>query len=356
MEFSAKENQPNQKVSYKNAGVDIDEANQFVSDIKPAIQKTLRPEVKKSQSGYAGLFQLDLQKYPDPILCATTDGVGTKLKLAIDHNQLEAIGIDCVAMCANDLICMGAEPLFFLDYFACGKLVKEQANRVIQGITDALYQVGASLLGGETAEMPGFYQPPKFDVAGFMVGVVGRDQVITGQSIADQDLVVGFASSGLHSNGFSLIHKLIELKQIDLNDPLVDGILLKDALLQPTILYVRLVLELIKNTTIKGLAHITGGGLIENVARILPTGLVARINADKIPVLPVYQYLRAKKVVESKEMWRVFNQGIGLVLVLDPKNLDLLNQTAQKMGIAPVVLGQIEKQKPDATNQVLIQE
>ena len=336
-------------ITYSDAGVSIDTGNDFVDAITPLIKKTTRPEVMAPLGGYAGLFKLDLKKYPDPVLVSTTDGVGTKLKLAFEIGIFNQLGADLVGMCVNDLICCGAEPLFFLDYFATGKLELKVAKEVVAGITAALQDIRCSLIGGETAEMPGFYQKGEFDIAGFAVGAVNRDKIIDGSTTKEGDTVLGLLSSGVHSNGFSLVRKILEKNSIDVKkDPI------GKELLTPTRIYVNPVLALLEKFPLKGIAHITGGGLVENVPRVLPENLSARIERKKIPTPPLFSRLQKLGGVPDSEMWRVFNMGIGLVLVVSPNDEKNILDELKKMNFPAVRIGTIIKRPTGNEGVVLI--
>lgn len=306
------------RATYKDAGVDIAAGNSFVNMIKPLVKATSRPEVLADIGGFGGLFSLNASKYKNPVLVSGTDGVGTKLKIAFMADRHDTVGIDLVAMCVNDIIVQGAEPLFFLDYLATGKLLPEKAAEIVKGIAEGCKQAGCALIGGETAEMPGFYADGEYDVAGFTVGVVDRDNIIDGSCISVGNKLIGIASSGLHSNGYSLARKLVFDRmglKIDSEMPGTDSSV-ADMLLTPTRIYVRSILNLLKDFSINGIAHITGGGLLENVPRILPKGCVANINLDswKRPLL--FDILRDAGNVERDEMYRTFNMGIGMVLAV----------------------------------------
>lgn len=343
-------------MTYKEAGVDIDSADRLIEEIIPAVNKTCRPEVISNLGGYAGLFALNLKKYPEPLLVSTTDGVGTKLKLAFEMNQFNTIGQDLVAMCVNDLICCGAEPLFFLDYFATGKLDVPTARTVIEGIASSLAKINCALIGGETAEMPGFYPKGEFDLAGFAVGAVNRDKVIDGRKITSGNKIIGLLSSGLHSNGFSLVRKIIEEACLDLHKPV--GNLKKplgEVLLTPTEVYVNPILSLINKFPILGIAHITGGGLIENVPRILPEGMTAHFDKTKIPTPPIFKLLQEWGSVPESEMWRVFNMGIGMVIVVPDKEEKNILDELKKMNCPAKAVGEIRERKNLSEAQVEIE-
>ena len=308
--------------TYKNAGVDKEEGYKTVNLIKPYAKKTYNKNVLTELGHFGALYELD--KYRNPVLVSGTDGVGTKIMIALEVGKLDTIGIDCFAMCANDISCHGAQPLFFLDYLACGKLDAIQASEIIKGISNACEQTNCVLIGGETAEMPGMYKQGDYDVAGFCVGVVEKENIITGENIEKEDVVIGIASSGLHSNGFSLARKIFT----DLYEPLNDKPIW-ETLLTPTSLYSKLVTELIKENNIKGVAHITGGGLYENVPRIIPNGLCANIFIENIPKQEIFTLLQKRGNIETKEMFGTFNMGVGLVIVVNQADA---SQVLQKIG------------------------
>ncbi|MDO8518672.1 MAG: phosphoribosylformylglycinamidine cyclo-ligase [Deltaproteobacteria bacterium] len=324
------------KTTYSDAGVSIDAGNDFVDNITPLIKKTARPEVMAPLGGYAGLFKLDLKKYPDPVLVSTTDGVGTKLKLAFETGIFTTVGQDLVGMCVNDLICCGAEPLFFLDYFATGKLELKVAEEVVRGIVETLKDINCSLIGGETAEMPGFYAKGEFDIAGFAVGVVNQDRIVDGKQTKEGDAVIGLASSGVHSNGFSLVRKILEKNKIDPSKNPIGR-----ELLTPTRIYVNPVLSLLKKFSLKGIAHITGGGLVENIPRVLPDSLAAHIEKKNVPVHPLFRKLQEMGGVPEEEMWRVFNMGVGLVIVSAPSDEKSILAELKKMNYPACRIGTI---------------
>jgi phosphoribosylformylglycinamidine cyclo-ligase len=305
-------------MTYKAAGVDIEAGNRFVNLIKPLVKATSRPEVLTDIGGFGGLFSLNTRKYPDPVLVASTDGVGTKLKLAFQLDRHDTVGIDLVAMCVNDIIVQGAEPLFFLDYFATGALAPEKAAEVVKGIAEGCKHAGCALIGGETAELPGFYAPGEYDLAGFTVGVVDRNAIIDGSTMQVGEALIGIASSGLHSNGYSLARKIVaERLGNDLDAILPElGVPLGEVLLQPTRIYVKPILNLLRSFQIQGMAHITGGGLLENVPRMLPRHGKALIRTDKWPKPPIFEVLREAGKLEASELYRTFNYGIGLVMAV----------------------------------------
>ncbi|MFD1954874.1 phosphoribosylformylglycinamidine cyclo-ligase [Paenibacillus thailandensis] len=305
--------------AYKKAGVDIAAGNEAVERMKKHVNKTMRPEVLAGLGGFGGLFGLNKDKYEEPVLVSGTDGVGTKLKLAFAMDKHDTIGIDAVAMCVNDIIVQGAEPLFFLDYLACGKVVPEKIESIVKGIADGCLQAGCALIGGETAEMPGMYQDGEYDIAGFTVGVVDKKKMIDGSAIAPGDVVLGLASSGVHSNGFSLVRRLLLEEsgyRLDEALPELDGAKLGDVLLEPTRIYVKPALKLIDSVQVKGMAHITGGGFIENIPRMLPDGVNVNIEYGSWPVLPIFSLMQQKGNITNRDMFTTFNMGIGLVIVV----------------------------------------
>lgn len=335
-----------QTLTYQKAGVDIDSANQFIELIKPIVKRTLRPEVLTSIGGFGGLFEIPLERYRKPVLVSGTDGVGTKLKLACELDRHDTIGIDLVAMCVNDVIVCGAEPLFFLDYFATGKLSVATAKRIIEGIADGCQQANAALIGGETAEMPGLYQGDDYDLAGFCVGIVERDRIITGDDVKKGDALIGIASSGPHANGFSLIRKIIEVTNVDMNATLADRTF-ADTLLEPTRIYVKSLLALIEQYTVKAVAHITGGGLLENIPRVLPSQYKAMIDRTSWQMPEIFQWLQKEGHIEEQEMWRTFNCGIGLVVCVAAEDVGSVIETLTTMGESAWQLGIIDDRQAD---------
>ena len=333
--------------TYKAAGVNIDTANEFVDRIKPIIKTTARKEVVSGIGGFGGLFRFDTAKMKNPILVSSTDGVGTKLKIAQLMNKHDTIGIDLVAMSVNDVVVQGAEPLFFLDYLATSKLELEKSVQIVEGIVNGCKQAGCTLLGGETAEMPGFYQPGEYDLAGFCVGVVEQEKLIDGSTISINDRIVGLASSGLHSNGFSLARNvLIEKGKLSMNAQLPE--LSKSIgleLLEPTRIYVKSLLKIFKNFNIKGLVHITGGGFYDNIPRIIPDVCRAVITRNTWDIPPIFSVIQNIGNVEEKEMFRVFNMGIGMMMIVSEKEcqeiIDLLNVLGEKA----YLIGAIEKKE-----------
>ena len=315
-------------LTYKDAGVDIDAGNDLVDRIKPLVKRTLRPEVLAGLGGFGGLFALPPDRYREPVLVSGTDGVGTKLMLAHYLNRHDTIGIDLVAMCVNDVLVQGAEPLFFLDYFACGRLDVDVAQDVVAGIAEGCVQAGAALIGGETAEMPDMYPKGEYDLAGFCVGAVERSEMIDGRSIAAGDALIGIASSGPHSNGYSLIRKVLDIA----GDESIGGRPAADALLEPTRIYVKPVLALMATTTIKGLAHITGGGISENVPRMLPDGVRASIDTSTWEQGPVFDWLARHGNIATDEMRRTFNCGVGMIVAVAARDADAAIALLAKQG------------------------
>lgn len=322
-----------QGLSYREAGVDIDKGNEAVNLIKPLVKSTYRSEVMTELGGFGGLFALDTKKYREPILVSGTDGVGTKLKLAFQMNKHNTIGIDLVAMCVNDILVSGAEPLFFLDYLAVGKLEPLQVKEIVEGIAEGCRQAGCALIGGETAEMPGFYRVGEYDVAGFAVGVVEKSEIINGSEIVPGDIILGLPSSGLHSNGFSLARKVfLEKAGLYLGENIEElGGKLGDVLLEPTRIYVSLIQKILNSCKVKGLAHITGGGLTENIPRVLPENCQGVICKDSWPVLPVFRMLERLGKISPEEMYRTFNMGIGMVLILEPKEAEKVKELCSQL-------------------------
>jgi phosphoribosylformylglycinamidine cyclo-ligase len=334
--------------TYKDAGVDIDAGDELVERIKPAVKRTLRPEVIGGLGGFGGLFRVP-KGYRDPVLVSGTDGVGTKLKLAIDYDAHDEVGIDLVAMCVNDVAVVGAEPLFFLDYFSTPRLDVEIATRVIAGIAHGCEIAGATLIGGETAEHPGMHTANEYDLAGFCVGIVEHDRIIDGSSIAADDTVVGIASSGLHSNGYSLIRHILKARPNAATEMLEDRPLI-DHLLTPTRIYARAVLQLIGKVPVKGFAHITGGGLLENVPRVLPPGLGVKLRRDSWTPPPVFGWLESVGVA-PREMYRTFNCGIGMVAVVAREDVEATLGELTAAGERASVIGSVV---PDAEQAVTI--
>ncbi|TNF19982.1 MAG: phosphoribosylformylglycinamidine cyclo-ligase [Rhodobacteraceae bacterium] len=328
-------------LSYAEAGVDIDAGNALVERIKPAAKRTARPGVMSGLGGFGALFDLKAAGFDDPILVGATDGVGTKLRIAIDTREVDGVGIDLVAMCVNDLVCQGAEPLFFLDYFATGKLETETAARIIEGIAEGCVRSGCALIGGETAEMPGMYPPGDFDLAGFAVGAMERGQALP-RGVEVGDVLLGLASDGVHSNGYSLVRRIVERSGLGWDDacPWQEG-RLGAALLTPTRLYVRQALEAIRAGGVHALAHITGGGLTENLPRVLDEGQGAEIDLAAWTLPPVFRWLVAEGGLAQAELLKTFNAGIGMVLVVDASRAETLSAQLTAAGEGVVRLGQV---------------
>ena len=337
--------------SYEDAGVSIEHGNELVQRLKKTVASTHREGVMGGLGGFGALFDLGSLNYKHPVLVSGTDGVGTKIKLAIDNNRHESIGIDLVGMCVNDLIVQGADPLFFLDYFACSSLDVDVAETVIAGIAKGCELAGCSLIGGETAEMPGMYQAGEYDLAGFCVGVVEKEDIITGQSVAEGDVLIAVASSGCHSNGYSLVRKIVDVTNQDLSESL-EGKPLLEHLLEPTRIYVKQILGLIKEVPVKAIAHITGGGLIENIPRVIPDNLSVKIDSSSWKLPSIFEWLREQGNVETHEMHKTFNCGVGLVLVLDKENVAHALSFLEKTGENAWVIGKAIKDK--SINRVLI--
>ncbi len=324
-------------LTYKDSGVDIDAGNELVERIKPMVAKTRRPEVMAGLGGFGGLFALQPGKYREPVLVSGTDGVGTKLKLAQQLNRHDTIGIDLVAMCVNDVLVQGAEPLFFLDYFACGKLQVDTAAAVVAGIADGCELAGAALIGGETAEMPDMYADGEYDLAGFCVGAIERSEMIDGQAITAGDVIIGLRSSGPHSNGYSLIRRVLE----QATDKNIDGRPAAEVLLAPTRIYVRSILALMAEIKIHGLAHITGGGITENLPRVFPDGLGAAIDTDSWQQGPVFDWLAKHGNIAIDEMRRTFNCGIGMAVIVAAKDAAKTLQLLEQLGEAAITIGAV---------------
>ncbi len=329
--------------TYRQAGVNIDAGNELVRRITPLVRSTFRPEVLSDLGGFGGLFRFPSERYTDPVLVSGTDGVGTKLKIAFLMDRHDTVGIDLVAMCVNDVVVSGAEPLFFLDYLACGKLQVSKAEAIVRGVAEGCRQAGCALIGGETAEMPSFYADGEYDLAGFAVGVVERTRVIDGKDIRPHDVLIGLASTGLHSNGYSLARRiLLEDGGLSVTSRLPEiGQALGEALLTPTRIYAKQVLALIAEFPIKGIAHITGGGMTENLPRVLPQGCQAHIRTGSWPVPPIFAVLQKRGHVADDEMYRVFNMGIGLVLVVAPEHADGVLAKAPTLGDRAYRIGEI---------------
>lgn len=337
-------------LTYKDSGVDIVAGDTFVNVIKPLIQRTRRPEMMGDLGGFGGLFALP-KGYTEPVLVAATDGVGTKLRLAIESGKHDTIGIDLVAMCVNDLVVQGAEPLFFLDYFASGKLSVETGHAIMKGITEGCVQAGAALIGGETAEMPGMYHGDDYDLAGFSVGIVEKSKVLDGTQAQAGDILIGLASSGPHSNGYSLIRKILEVTGASLTDPF-EGKTLLDYLLAPTRIYVKPLLALFQKGCLKAAAHITGGGLTENLPRVFCDRLQASITLSRWKRPAIFEWLQKGGNIDALEMLKTFNCGIGMVVIVSPADLESALNLLKAEGEVPYVIGTLKNRLPDASSVV----
>jgi len=338
--MNSKDSGSRNSITYKDAGVDIDAGNALVEKIKPFAVKTQRPGVLAGLGGFGSLFELPVDRYQQPVLVAGTDGVGTKLKLALAMKSHKTIGIDLVAMCVNDLVVQGAEPLFFLDYYATSKLDVDVASDVIEGIAEGCLQAGAALVGGETAEMPGIYAKGDYDLAGFAVGIVEKDRIIDGSTVKNGDVLIGLPSTGAHSNGYSLIRKIIEATGADLSSPF-DNTTLGEALLMPTKIYIKPLLSLFNKVHVNALAHITGGGLLENIPRVLPDDCSALIHRDSWIPPEVFNWIKTSGNVPSDEMYRTFNCGIGMVLIVDKIDANRTITHLTQEGEDAIVIGEI---------------
>ena len=333
------------KSSYKQAGVDIERGNAFIQSVKPIVESTFRPEVLTKIGGFAGCVSLNLERYKKPILVSSTDGVGTKLKIAFLMDRHDTVGIDLVAMCVNDIVVTGARPLFLLDYFATSELDPEKATKILGGIAKGCIEAECSLIGGETAEMPGFYGKGEYDLAGFAVGIVEDSQLIDGSTVTVGHKLIGIASSGLHSNGYSLVRMvLLDRHKMDLEERVDEiGEILGEALLRPTKIYVKTVLNLTRNFSIGGIAHITGGGITDNLPRVIPKGCKAVVNKGSWDVPPIFAFLKKKGEISEEEMFRTFNNGIGMILVVRPKEAEDVLAMLHSMGEKAFVIGEVGK-------------
>ena len=328
---------------YKNAGVDIDKGDAFVQAIKPMVESTFRPEVLTKIGGFAGCVSLNLERYKKPILVSSTDGVGTKLKIAFSMNRHDTVGIDLVAMCVNDIVVSGAKPLFLLDYFATSKLDPEKSTKVVSGIVKGCIEAECSLIGGETAEMPGFYKGEEYDLAGFAVGIVEDSQVIDGSGVTVGDKLIGIASSGLHSNGYSLVRKLLlDQLRMDLEKRVEEiGEVLGEELLRPTRIYVKTVLNLARDFNIVGIAHITGGGITGNLPRIIPKGCKAIVQKGAWDIPPIFSFLKEKGNISDEEMLRTFNNGVGMILIVRSREVDDILARLRSLGEKAFIIGEV---------------
>ena len=333
------------KISYKQAGVDIEKGNAFVQAIKPMVESTFRPEVLTKIGGFAGCVSLNLERYKKPILVSSTDGVGTKLKIAFIMDRHDTVGIDLVAMCVNDIVVSGAKPLFLLDYLATSQLDLEKASKVVGGIVKGCIEAECSLIGGETAEMPGFYKEGEYDLAGFAVGIVEDAQLIDGSSVTVGDKLIAIVSSGLHSNGYSLVRKvLLDHHKMNLESHVEEiGGVLGEELLRPAKIYVKPILNLIRDFNIRGIAHITGGGITGNLPRVIPKGCKATVHKGTWEILPIFSLLKEKGNISEEEMLRTFNNGIGMILVVRPKEIEDVLNRLNSLGEKAFVIGEIGK-------------
>lgn len=333
------------KISYKQAGVDIEKGNAFVQAIKPMVESTFRPEVLTKIGGFAGCVSLNLERYKKPILVSSTDGVGTKLKIAFIMDRHDTVGIDLVAMCVNDIVVSGAKPLFLLDYLATSQLDLEKASKVVGGIVKGCIEAECSLIGGETAEMPGFYKEGEYDLAGFAVGIVEDAQLIDGSSVTVGDRLIAIASSGLHSNGYSLVRKvLLDHHKMNLESHVEEiGGILGEELLRPAKIYVKPILNLVRDFNIRGIAHITGGGITGNLPRVIPKGCKATVHKGTWEILPIFSLLKERGNISEEEMLRTFNNGIGMILVVRPKEIEDVLNRLNSLGEKAFVIGEIGK-------------
>lgn len=331
--------------AYAAAGVDITAGYKAVELMKKHIARTTTAGAQESIGGFGGLFSLDLTCIENPVLVSGTDGVGTKLKIAFLMNKHDTVGIDCVAMCVNDIICCGAKPLFFLDYIACGKNVPERIADIVKGVCDGCVSSGAALIGGETAEMPGFYPEDEYDLAGYCTGIVDKSKVIDNSSMSEGDIVIALPSSGVHSNGFSLVRKVFDIESADMKSPLDDlgGKSLGDALLTPTKIYVKPVLSLLKEVSVKGISHITGGGFYENIPRSIPNGLCAEINRDSVRVLPIFNLIAKTGNISERDMFNTFNMGVGMSIVVPKEDAEKALEILKANGEDAYIIGRIIK-------------
>lgn len=331
--------------SYKNAGVDITAGYKAVELMKQHIAKTVTAGALSGIGGFGGLFELDLTGINKPVLVSGTDGVGTKLKMAFLMDKHDTVGIDCVAMCVNDIICCGAKPLFFLDYIACGKNVPERIAEIVSGVADGCVQSGAALIGGETAEMPGFYPEDEYDLAGFSVGIVDKDKIIDNKAIKSGDVIIALPSSGVHSNGFSLVRKVFDVENSDIKAPVAElgGKSVGETLLTPTKIYVKPVLALIEEITVKAISHITGGGFYENIPRSIPDGYCAKIEKSAVKVLPIFDLIQKTGSISERDMFNTYNMGVGMSITVDKNDADKALEILKNAGEDAYIIGETVK-------------
>ena len=329
--------------SYAAAGVDITAGYRAVELMKSHIARTMTSGVCSDIGGFGGLFELDLQGITRPVLVSGTDGVGTKLKIAFLLDKHDTVGIDCVAMCVNDIICSGARPLFFLDYIACGKNYPEKIADIVKGVAEGCVQAGAALIGGETAEMPGFYPVDEYDLAGYSTGVVDKSKIINNKSMVEGDVIIALPSSGVHSNGFSLVRKVLDVENADLKTPVAElgGKSIGETLLTPTKIYVKPVLALMEKVTVKGISHITGGGFYENIPRSIPDGFGAKIDKSAVKVLPIFKLIAERGGISERDMFNTFNMGVGMSIVVAKEDAEQAMEILRANGEAPYVIGEI---------------
>ena len=331
--------------SYKEAGVDITAGYKAVELMKQHIARTMTGGALSDIGGFGGLFELDMTGITRPVLVSGTDGVGTKLKLAFLLDKHDTVGIDCVAMCVNDIICCGAKPLFFLDYIACGKNVPEKIAQIVSGVAEGCVQSGAALIGGETAEMPGFYPEDEYDLAGFSVGVVDRDKIVNNASIKEGDVIIALPSSGVHSNGFSLVRKVFDVENSDIKTPVAElgGKSVGETLLTPTKIYVKPMLKLFDTVTVKGVSHITGGGFYENIPRSIPKGLGAKIEKKAVQILPIFDLIAKTGNIPERDMFNTYNMGVGMSVIVDKNDADKAVETLRQGGEDAYIIGEVMK-------------
>ena len=330
---------------YASAGVDITAGYRSVELMKEHIKRTMTKGVVSDVGGFGGLFELDLEGIKKPVLVSGTDGVGTKLKIAFLMDKHDTVGIDCVAMCVNDIICCGAKPLFFLDYIACGKNVPERIADIVKGVSDGCVMAGAALIGGETAEMPGFYPVDEYDLAGYSTGVVDKDKIINNATMQEGDAVIALASSGVHSNGFSLVRKVFDVENKDIKTPVdeLGGKSIGECLLTPTKIYVKPVLALLEKANVKAISHITGGGFYENIPRSIPDGFGAQIERSKVKVLPIFDMIAKAGNIEERDMFNTFNMGVGMSIIVDKNDADLAVKVLKDAGEDAYIMGEVVK-------------